>query len=323
MLLATVGLLGRVAGGTLTLLVMTSVALIGMGIGNVVLPPLVKHYFPQRIGAMSSLYITALQLGTALPPLVAVPVAHATNWEVSLAAWAGMSLLAVLPWLRLVRDAGPEPHSTGPSADALAGRVRTSPLAWGLTAMFGMTSLNTYAMFTWIPKIIADAGHSPGFGGSMLALLSAVGLASALIAPTLAARMRNPFPVVVVSVSCFVAGYAGLWLAPTSGWAPLWVVLVGAGPTTFPLALTLINLRSRTPAGSAALSGFAQGIGYLLACSGPLLVGALRTTTGGWHASFGFLGCTLVVLLAGGYVSCRPRYVEDTVRSAPADRTRP
>ena len=45
----------------------STVALLGMGIGNVILPPLVKRYFPDRVGPVSSLYITVLQVGTILP----------------------------------------------------------------------------------------------------------------------------------------------------------------------------------------------------------------------------------------------------------------
>ncbi len=47
-------------------------------------------------------------------------------------------------------------------------------------------------------------------------------------------------------------------------WPLLWFVLLGLGPSTFPLSLTLINLRTRSAAGSAALSGFMQGLGYTL-----------------------------------------------------------
>lgn len=117
--------------------------------------------------------------------------------------------------------------------------------------MFGMTSLVTYSMFTWIPDILADAGASPAFGGAMVGLFALLGLVSAFGAPSLCARMTNPFPVVVACASCFLVAFAGLWIAPMS--APiLWIVLLGLGPSTFPMALTLINLRSRSHAGSAA-----------------------------------------------------------------------
>ena len=73
MALAATGLLWRsLAGGTGGLLGGSVLALAGMGIGNVILPPLVKRYFPERIGPVSSLYITVLQAGTtastARPP---------------------------------------------------------------------------------------------------------------------------------------------------------------------------------------------------------------------------------------------------------------
>src|SRR5690606_6762325 len=78
MRLAAGGLLLRsFAGGTGGLLGGSIVALAGMGIGNVVLPPLVKRYFPDRVGTVSTLYITILQLGTMLPALAAVPLAQA------------------------------------------------------------------------------------------------------------------------------------------------------------------------------------------------------------------------------------------------------
>ena len=57
-------------------------------IGNIVLPPLVKRYFADRVGTVSTLYITVLQAGTILPALVAVPVMEAAGWRISLGLWA-------------------------------------------------------------------------------------------------------------------------------------------------------------------------------------------------------------------------------------------
>src|SRR3546814_19468226 len=86
-----------------------------------------------------------------------------------------------------------------------------------------------------------------------------LGLVGALTIPALSARLSNPFPIVLACAACHFGGFAGLLLAPMA--APLlWVPLVGLGPSTFPLGLTLINLRTRTPAGSASLSGFMQGV---------------------------------------------------------------
>ncbi|WP_144898909.1 CynX/NimT family MFS transporter [Luteimonas cucumeris] len=327
MLLAAAGLVARsMAGGTSGLLVGSVVALAGMGMGNVVLPPLVKRYFPDRVGAISTLYITVLQFGTILPALVAVPLAAAAGWRISLGVWSLIAVAAALPWIGVLlierrKDsalarrhdhavaAGDEaPELSAPPA---RGKASRSSLAWGMALMFGMTSLITYSMFTWLPKLMVEAGASPAFGGTMVALFSTLGLASALLMPAVAVRVRNPFPIVLACAACHVGAFAGLLFAPMA--APLlWVALLGLGPSTFPLALTLINLRTRTPAGSAALSGFMQGLGYALACLGPLLFGILHQATHGWLWPFAMLTASVVVLLVGGWLACRPRMLEDS-----------
>ena len=97
MLLAALGLVLRsFAEGTGGLLIGSIVALAGMGMGNVVLPPLVKRYFADRVGAVSTLYITVLQFGTILPALVAVPLAAEAGWRVSLGAWSLVAIAAAL-----------------------------------------------------------------------------------------------------------------------------------------------------------------------------------------------------------------------------------
>lgn len=316
MSLAATGLIVRsLAPGVGVLGLGAIIALAGMGIGNVVLPPLVKRWFPQRVGAVSTLYITVLQLGTMLPALLAVPVADAAGWRISLGIWAMTAAIAAAPWLWLVLRHGEHLPRTRLPADAdtplHVGRVWRSPIAWGMALMFGMTSLITYAMFTWLPLLLTEAGASPAFGGSMVALFSTLGLLGALGMPTVAVRMRNPFVIVLLSACCNLGAFAGLLLAPMA--APLlWVILLGLGPSTFPLALTLINLRTRTPAGSAALSGFMQGTGYALSCTGPLLFGVLHAATGGWRWPFAMLVVAVAVLLVGGWLASKPRWLEDT-----------
>jgi len=145
----------------------------------------------------------------------------------------------------------------------------------------------------------------------MVALFSTLGLISSLLMPALAVRIANPFPLVMACAACHLTAFLGLLLAPLA-MPVLWVALLGLGPSTFPLALTMINLRTRSPAGSAALSGFMQGVGYALSCLGPLLFGVLHDLSGGWTVPFAMLGLSVAVLLYGGWLACRPRMLEDT-----------
>lgn len=334
-----VGIIGQIARvlvpNTPLFLLFSVVAFGGLGAGNVLLPPLVKKYFPTKIGLMTALYVTSISVGTALPAQLSVPVADATSWQFSLASWAGISTIALIPWLVALISPSTTPASANPSKTPHAVVVQTpvihsavatapvpkmnlwrSPTAWGLTFMFGCTSLNTYAMFAWLPEILTGAGLDRGQAGSMLALFAALGLPLSLGIPIIAAKMPNPFPAVVVMLACFVMGYMGLLLSPAEGtW--IWVALAGLGPGTFPLSLLLINHRTRTQLGAGVLSGFSQGMGYALACTGPLFFGLLHQWTGSWTVPFMFLFGSLVLLGVGAWIICRPKMLEDDFAPVP------
>jgi CP family cyanate transporter-like MFS transporter len=115
-------------------------------------------------------------------------------------------------------------------------------------------------------------------------------------------------------------GYIGLMIAPHD-LAILWALLIGIALVTFPIVLTLIGLRSRTPEGTAALSGFTQSMGYLIAAVGPFGVGTLHDLTGGWTAPLLLLTVLAVPQIWLGLYAARPVYVEDQLPGS-ASRTR-
>jgi CP family cyanate transporter-like MFS transporter len=87
--------------------------------------------------------------------------------------------------------------------------------------------------------------------------------------------------------------------------------MAGLGPLLFPLVLVLINLRTRSHAGSVALSGFVQSVGYTLGALGPLSVALLHELTGGWTAPLLFLIGTALAVTVAGAVIARPHLLED------------
>jgi CP family cyanate transporter-like MFS transporter len=306
-------LIRGIAGDVLVLVLGSAVTFAGLGLGNVLLPPLVKKYFPDRIALVTTIYVTMLSVSTLVPPLVAVPVADAAGWRVSLAMWAGVSVIALIPWLSLLlkdRRSAVPPALEAAKSDVV-GRLWRSPLAWSLAVVFGLSSLNAYAMFAWLPSLVQDTvGVSDATAGAWLSIYAFMGFPAGLIIPILAARMKNVALLVYVAIAFLVAGYAGLLLAPNL--APLlWVVLMGLGPLLFPLALVLINLRSRTHDGAIALSSFVQSVGYVIGALGPLVVGITHDVTGGWTVPLIVLICVAFVGIFAGAVVARNRTIED------------
>jgi CP family cyanate transporter-like MFS transporter len=317
----TVMLAGHVvratAGSFAVLAIGSAITFAAMGVGNVLLPPLVKRYFPDRIGLVTSLYATVMSVSTLLPPLIAVPVADATSWHVSVGMWAVVSLLAILPWLRILithKPAHPAHDVDVEGAPKSLGRIWHASLAWAMAIVFAASSLNAYAMFAWLPEILHDiAGTSPAEAGALLSLYAGMGIPAALLVPILASRMKNVALLIYAGVASFVIGYLGLIFVPeTATW--LWVVFAGLGPLLFPLSLLLINMRTRTHEGAVALSGFTQGIGYTLGSFGPLVVGVLHQVTGQWTLALVVLTATALAAAGAGAVVARPHFLEDSPR---------
>lgn len=317
--LMVVGLAARaIAGEYWVLFLGTLAALAAAGIGNILLPPIVKRYFPDRIGLTTSIYATCIALGSALPPAIAFPIADASDWRVSLGVWALLAFLSLPPWIvallqsrrasRVTVDAAPEVEQ--PPA-GMIGRVWHSRVAWSIAIVFSLTSFQAYSLFAWLPTLlVGQVGVGELEAGLLLAFWGILGMAASIVAPILAARLSNVGWILHVGAAGFVIGYLGLLFAPgVSPW--FWMTLCGVGQVVFPVCLALINLRTRTHSGSIALSGFAQSVGYIIAALGPLLVGVLHALTGGWAASLILLAATSALFVYFGIVLRTPRYVED------------
>lgn len=301
-------------------LALSLVALAGMATANVLLPSLVKLHFPDRIGPITALYTTSMAVGLTLSSILTVPISDhfsPDGWRFGLVTWALTALVAALPWLGLIRhDQRPE---DAPHRWRLADVARTR-LGWAMALLFGLQSFQAYSIFGWFAQLYRDAGFSAGTAGLLLGVITGISIPLSLVIPAVAGRLGDPTRLLVTLMACYPLGYVGLLVAPSEG-AWLWAALVGTGTATFPLVLTLFGLRARTAAGTAALSGFTQSVGYLVSVVGPFTIGALYDATDAWHAPLLLLiGICVPQLLVGLYAS-RPRYVEDELESRAAART--
>jgi CP family cyanate transporter-like MFS transporter len=312
---------------------------------NVLLPSMIKRRQPSRAGLLIGVYLLSLSVGSVLGSLLAVPAyqyaAHAPwlggSVRFSLWMWAVPAAVAFVVWLPQGRyrtgaasvpgppaapGAGP-PAAAGARPGIAAGavaRIRRRPglppgriavtrhaLAWQVTAFMGLQSLSYYAMLSWLPTLLRDRGVSAAHAGDLLALMNLGNAVTAMLVPVLAHRMLAQRLLVVPTVLATAAGIAGALYGPLgSAWA--WILLLGlAQGGALGLGIFFTMARAPDPVSTASLSGLAQGWGYLLATAGPLLVGLLHASTGGWNVPIALLIALCAVELAAGWQAAANR----------------
>lgn len=339
----TVIALGAIAAGlvlrglvtdSIGLLLTTALVFAGVGIGNILMPPLVKKYFADRIGLMMTLYTTAMAFSTFVPPLLAVPVADAANWRISLGMWGVFAVAGMIPWIvmllgtargpfvsrRSLRDrqhvgeefAATGPIPTSPTNRALFARLARIPLVWALAVTFGTSSTMAYVAFAWLPSILVDiSGVSSATAGLLLSLFAFIGLPASLLVPVLVVRFQATRPLFLIGAIGGAIGILGLLIAPTPALVPVWVTLFGLAGVLFPLSLVLISIRSRTAESAVLLSSFVQSAGYVMAAVFPLLVGVMHDATGGWTLPLIVVMAVLIAAIPAGLMAGRQVTVED------------
>jgi CP family cyanate transporter-like MFS transporter len=309
LVLLTAGLAVRsFASGTAVFVLLSGVALAGIAVVNVLLPVIVKDFFPGRIGTMTGLYSVALNVGATAAAATTVPLTRALggDWRLGLASWAVVAALAVPSWLLLARDRRAAPVEAGPVVADV--RVLRSPVAWALACYFGLQSTSAYVIIGWLPQIYRDAGLSAEKAGVLFAVTSFLGVPLGFAVTALAGRLRSQSAIAATLGVFGIVGYAGLLVSPAG--APwLWAVLLGVVNCAFPLVLTMIALRGRTPETVVRLSAFAQGVGYLLAIPGPIVIGVLHDASGGWRLPLALMVALMVPQLVAGLVAGRDRQV--------------
>jgi len=304
----------------LSLFVATVVLMVAVGVGNVILPALVKLYAPRAIGKVTAAYATAMSLSSAAPPVVGVWVAGNYGWRVSLATWALVSIAGAVPWLVLLPFAKKRGAAEVAIADTLPINVAPSvpftrsPTAMAITAIFAVSGSTAYSWFALLPLILMDnAGLDVAGAALALGLFAIMGLPLSIIIPPLVVRPGFAGPLVVVAIACGLLGVGGLLFFPSV--APFaWVALLAIAPMTFHMSLALIGHRTANHLSALMLSGFVNKFGYLFAGVGPILVGLGYQLTGGWELSLSIVLGFFVFQIPAVWVLSREHNVDQELR---------
>ncbi|HBS43623.1 MAG TPA: MFS transporter [Paenibacillus sp.] len=298
---------------SMTLFIFFGTLLIGVGIaiGNVLLPVVVKEKFPQKFGLMTSVYSTSMGLFASLASGISIPLAHdlKLGWDGALIVWGIPTIIAAVVWILLIR-LNPAKDNAMKSVRISAKQIWRSPLAWKIALFMGFQSSLFYITMSWLPEILYNNGISRGTAGWLLSFTQIVGVPVSFLVPILAGRLRSQVWIAFALGMCSIVGYAGLWMGSSYPMMILSIILIGiALGGNFPLALSYIGIRARNGNQAAELSGMAQSTGYMLAAIGPILIGYLYDMAHVWTIPLLTLIIISGVVMTFGMLSGRDKYV--------------
>jgi CP family cyanate transporter-like MFS transporter len=277
-----------------------------LAIVNVQMPGIVKSRFEARAGLATGLYTTMVNVGIAVAAGATVPLTRAlgSNWRLAIGIWAVVAILAATLWGRardLVVPASAAPPPVRPPA------VWRSGTAWWITLYMGLQSLSFFSVLAWLPTILRDRGLSAPAAGGVLSLVGIVAIPAALVAPVVASRKHNLRLAILGSTASTALGLVGLLVEPHGLEALSAMALAIGQGSSLSLALVLMVLRAEDSPHALAISGMAQGVGYLVAAAGPATVGAIEVESRGWTAPIALLLALACGQLLAGWVAASRR----------------
>jgi MFS transporter, CP family, cyanate transporter len=290
-------------------------ALLGIAIAvlNVVLPSLIKRDYPDRIGQITGAYSATQSAIAAIAAGLAVPIAGVTQdgWRLSLGIWAGLALIAIAVFAPQLRKRT-LPETLAATAAPKASHPYRSPwrsaLGWQVTAFMGLQSTVYYILITWLPSIEQSDGVSQSAAGLHQFLLNGFGILGSLSAAALIHRWKDQRGIAIAATVVVAVSIVGVMTDP--GLNAVWVSIGGLGTgASIVIALSLFGLRTVHHGQAAALSGMAQAVGYLVAASGPIVIGLVHDATGAWTTGLFIILGLLAAQFFAGMLATRRRLI--------------
>lgn len=336
MLLMCVGIVLRSMPSILLLFIGTALIGITIGICNVLVPGVIKRDFPLKVGLLTGIYTSSMNLWGAISSGITPFLAHqAWGWRGSLGVWVILAASAAMLWISVVWGEKKTPDSNDVIETQTLDQINTdttltnlnkktkvktdttvkfqsmwkSALAWQITLFMGLQSLMFYVGIAWLPQIFYEKGISYQTSGLYLFYMQIACMLGSFSMPIIGGRFRSQISLAIFSASFFVIGYSGILFGSPS-LTLLFMIALGLGcGTSFGLVILFFSLRTRNGEQAAEISGMAQCIGYFLAAIGPFLFGFLHDLTGGWNIPLLVITAFAVVTVLFGWLAGRERYI--------------
>ncbi|MBO2965583.1 MFS transporter [Burkholderia pseudomallei] len=299
------------AGAPAALLASALCAGLGIAAAQALLPAFIKTQFAARASSVMGFYSTSI-MGGAVFASVATPfAAHAIGWTCALAGWALPAAAAALLWPLATRATARPAHARPAARRAHGAR------AWLLAAFFGLGTGAYTLVLAWLPPYYVSLGWSPEAAGGLLGGVTLAEVVAGLTVSALVERLPDRRPALFTALVSLFAGLIALIAAPLGLALPASLLLgLGIG-ALFPLSLIVTLDHASSAAEAGALTGFVQGVGYLIAGLFPFVAGVIRQSVADLSPAWGFMAavCIAMAAMAARLAPPRPAIARSGARS--------
>ena len=273
LLLLTIGSVIRIFNLPLlylgTLIVGASIAIF-----NVLLPSMIQANQPQKISLLTTLYVTAMGISTAIASYLSVPITQASSWKGLILILSFLCLITLLVWLPNHRH---NHYLEGQQEKKSKENTLKSKSVWAIIVFGGLQSLLFYTSMTWLPTMAISAGLSNSDAALLASIFSLISIPFSMTIPSLTTRLSDGHRQIMLAIIS-IAGMIGIsmLLYPSNNflyWLAAHLLIGTACSALFPYLMVCFSLKTSSPEKTAQLSGLAQTGGYILAAFGPTLFG--------------------------------------------------
>ena len=265
--------------------------------------PLVMQWFRRReILIINALNTAILSLGVAASVAGAVPLAELLGWRMTLTVFAGIGVIGTLIWPAAPRDRENGPgRARGISLREVVTVLRGRAVALLVAADAGVFIQYT-ALTSWLPTFYSEErGLSLSAAGVLTSILPFVGMFAVLVGGALPMRFSYRSILIFSGLLAILGGLGSFLISHPVG-IYVSVVALGVGSWLYvPTLLTLpMRLAGATPERVAVVWGSFMTFSGLGMFVSPILVGAIRDTSGSFLIGFLICGAASWALLAAG-----------------------
>ena len=273
LLLLTVGSVIRIFNLPLlylgTLIIGASIAIF-----NVLLPSMIQANQPQKISLLTTLYVTAMGVSTAIASYLSVPITQDSSWKGLILVLSFLCLVTLLVWLPNHRH---NHHLESKKEKQVKENILKSKDVWAIIIFGGLQSLLFYTSMTWLPTMAVSTGLSNSDAALLASIFSLISIPFSMTVPSLTTRLSDDHRRIMLAIISF-SGMTGIamLLYPTNNflyWLVVHLLIGTACSALFPYLMVCFSLKTSSPEKTAQLSGLAQTGGYILAAFGPTLFG--------------------------------------------------